>query len=120
MPGRPTIDSFSATIAAISSGSFVGVLDHREGDVLLDVHRVEERAALEEHRHAAPDGGEGLLGEAHDRLPEDAHVAVVGLCQAVDVAQRHALSGSRGPEDAEHLAARRIWRLTPARMSLPE
>src|SRR5262249_19291788 len=51
-----------------------GVLLQREGHVLLDVHRVEERASLEEHRDAAADGGELFLGEPHDGLSEDQDV----------------------------------------------
>ena len=50
-------------------------------------------------------GDELLLREADDRLAEHLHVALVGLRQAVDVPQRDALAGARGPEDAEHLAA---------------
>ena len=104
VPARPTIESFSATVSGSPRESSC-VLRERERDVLLHVHRVEERPALEEHREPAPDRGELLLGKRHHGLAEHPHVSRVGLRQPVDVSQRDALARPRGPQDADHLAA---------------
>src|SRR5258706_4193307 len=86
-------------------GRLLRVLLQREADVLLDVHRVEERAPLEEHREAPADGRELFLRQGIDGLAEDADFPVVGFRQPVDVPEAHALPRPRRPEDADDFSA---------------
>ena len=46
---RPTMSSFSSTIAPDLRLGLAGVLAQREGHVVVDVHRAEQRAVLEQH-----------------------------------------------------------------------
>ena len=81
------------------------MLPERKRDVLLDAHRVEQGASLEEHRETAADGRELLLRQGHDGLAENRHVAFVRPRQAVDVPQRDALARPGRAEDTENLPA---------------
>ena len=75
-----------------------GVLAEGERDVVEDVHRSEERSVLEEDAELAADLVQLFLAEGGNVLVPDPDLAPVGLQQADEVLQEHALSGSRrGP-----------------------
>ncbi len=80
------------------------MLAQREGDVVVEVERPEQRAVLEEHAELLAQLEEVVVGERGDRLPGDDHVALVGVEQADDVLDAHRLAGARWAEDHRHLA----------------
>ena len=59
IPASPTWSSASWTRGGSRCGGYRRLLPEREGDVLEDGHRVEERAALEHHPVALADPVEG-------------------------------------------------------------
>ena len=74
------------------------VLAQRERDVVVEVHRAEQRAVLEQHAELAPDPVQVLLAHADDVLAVDPDLARVGPQQPDDVLQQHRLAGARtGP-----------------------
>ena len=85
----------------------LGLLDllaaEAEGDVLEQREMLEERIALEHRVDVAAIGRHVLDGLA---LEQD--VALVGLLEARDHAQRRRLATSRRPEDREELALRDV------------
>ena len=56
----------------------VGVLAHRERDVLEDVQVGEQRAVLEQHAHAPAQRVDSGTAESREILAEDQHPAAVG------------------------------------------
>jgi hypothetical protein len=77
----------------------VRVLAQREGDVVEQVHRSEQRAVLEEDPESLAHPEEVVVGHVGDRLAVDEHVALVGIEQADHVLDAHRLARARGPED---------------------
>jgi hypothetical protein len=80
------------------------VLAQREGDVVVEVHRAEHRAVLEQHAEQLADLVEVLLGAARDVGALDDHRAVVGLEQADDGLEQDRLAGTGGAEHDRDLA----------------
>ena len=95
-----------------------GVLAQREGDVVEHRHRIEQRAALEEHRHPPPQRRQLLLVERVDLDAVEHDAAGVGRLEAVEQAQEHALAGARAAEDHQH-SPRRTSKSTPLSTARP-
>ena len=81
------------------------VLAQREGDVLEDRHRVEERATLEEHADLLAHRHELLLGKPRDLHAVHPDLSRVGLLEAVHVPERDGLPGPGASQDHEDLSA---------------
>ena len=81
----------------------VGVLAQREGGVVVDVHRAEQRAVLEQQAELLAHLEELVVGHVRDRLAVDEDVAGVRVEQADDQLDQHALAGSRRAEDHRDL-----------------
>src|SRR5450759_5123637 len=81
------------------------VLAQREGDVLEDRHRVEERTSLEEHAGLLAYGHELLLRQSRNLDAVHPDLARVRLFEPVHVPERHGLARAGPPEDHEHLSA---------------
>src|SRR5918997_1936955 len=62
--------------------ALVGVLAQRERRVVVDVHRAEQRAVLEQDAELLPHLEQLVVGHVRDRLAMDQHVALVGIEQA--------------------------------------
>ena len=75
------------------------VLAEREGEVVEDRHRVEQRAALEEHAELAPDAEERVLGQARDVFAVDEDVPRLRADEAADQPQQRALARAAAAED---------------------
>ena len=90
---EPAVDDLADLLLA-----FVGVLAQREGGVVVDVHRAEEGAVLEQQAELFAHLEEFVVGHVRDRLAVDEDVARIGVEQADDVLDQHALAGSRGAE----------------------
>ena len=82
----------------------LGVLAQREGDVVVEVHRAEHRAVLEQHAEQLADLVELLLGAGGDVDALDHDAALVGLEQADDGLEEHRLAGAGGAEHDADLA----------------
>jgi hypothetical protein len=63
-------------------------------DFLVEIHRAEERAVLEEHADVAPQLQQFLFAQAGHALAGHPHIALVGEEQSDDVSQQHALAGA--------------------------
>src|SRR5690348_8545246 len=75
-----------------------------EPDVLLHVHRVEERAVLKDVPDAGAEMGQVLPLERRDVQPIDGHEPRVGDDESDDVLQENALAHTRGPQQRDGLA----------------
>jgi len=101
--GHPILDADQADIlqprhhdlADLALGQ-VCVLAQREGDVVVDGHRAEQRAVLEQDPELAAHLEELRHAHARDRLAVDEHVAAVGRHQPNQVVDQHALAGPEG------------------------
>src|SRR3954454_20015461 len=83
--------------------ALVGVLAQREGDVVVEVHRAEQRAVLEEDAELLAHLEQlGVLHVRH-RLAVDEDVALVGIQQADHVLDAHRLPRARRAEDHRDL-----------------
>ena len=92
----------------------LGVLAQREGDVVVEVHRAEHGAVLEQHAEQLADLVELLLGAARDVGALDDDRALVGLEQADQGLQEHRLAGAGRTEHHADLAGRdRQGHVTP-------
>ena len=72
----------------------LGVLAQREGDVVVEVHRAEHGAVLEQHAEELADLVELALGAAGDVGALDDDRAAVGLEQADQGLEQHGLAGA--------------------------
>src|SRR4051812_20530270 len=79
--------------------ALLGVLAEREGDVVVEVHRAEHGAVLEQHPEQLADLVELLLGTRRDVDALDHDAALVRLEQADDGLEEDGLAG---PGRAEH------------------
>ncbi len=81
-------------------GRLEAVLGQVKADVFQNGQGVEERAALEDERHAV------LVHHSFgvNRFAVDQDVALVGLFEADDLLEEDALAGAAGPHDDEGLA----------------
>ena len=70
--------AFSRTISRISRSVFLVCSRSGKGDVVVQVHRAEQRAVLEQHAELAPDAVQVLLAHADDLLAVDPDLAGVG------------------------------------------
>jgi hypothetical protein len=84
----------------------LGVLAQREGDVVVEVHRPEHGAVLEQHAEELPDLVEVLLGAGGDVGALDEDLAVVGLEQADQALEEDGLAGTGRAEHHADLAGR--------------
>ena len=75
-----------------------------EPDVLEHVHRVEERAVLEDVADRGPERGQLLALELPDVLVVDNDLALVRADQADDRLEQHALAGAGRTEQRQRLA----------------
>ena len=66
----------------------VGVAPHREGDVVADAHRVEQRRVLKQEAHVLADVAELAPLQRRDVASFDEHLAAVRLHQPDDVPQQ--------------------------------
>ena len=82
------------------------VLSQREGDVVVQVHRTEQGAVLEEHADVAPQLEEFLFAQTGHALTGHPDVALVREEEAHHVAEEHALAGPRWPHHDRDLAGR--------------
>src|SRR5205823_1093048 len=82
-----------------------GMPPQREGDVLKDVHRVEERPFLKRHPELAAEAVQLHRLHVTDVLTIDNDVSAVRLHQSDDVLERHALADARSAHDHQRLAA---------------
>ena len=80
------------------------MLPQREGDVVVDVHRPEQGAVLEQDAELAADLVELFLAEGGDVLVADPDLAPVGLQETDQVLQEHAFSRSGRAEHQSDLA----------------
>ena len=83
--------------------ALVGVLAQREGGVVVDVHRAEQRPVLEQQAELLAHLEQLVVGHVGHRLAVHEHVAGVRVEQADDVLDQHALAGARGAEDHRDL-----------------
>jgi hypothetical protein len=82
------------------------VLAQREGDVVEEVHRPEERAVLEQHAEELPDFVELVLARLHDVDAVDDDRAALRLEQADQRLEEHRLAGARGAQQHGDLPRR--------------
>ena len=82
------------------------VLAQREGDVVVEVHRAEHGAVLEQHAEELADLVEVALGAARDVGALDEDRALVGLEQADERLEEDRLAGARRTEHHADLAGR--------------
>jgi hypothetical protein len=80
------------------------VLAQTVGDVLTDGDRIEERSPLEEHRDASAHERHALLGHRRDLVAVEGDRASVGVEQADEQLEHHALADARAAEDGDRLA----------------
>ena len=81
------------------------MLAQRKGDVLEDVHGVEERAALKQHPELFPHAVQLFLGMIGDVFILDDDAAAVRRFQSEHVPQRDRLAAPRSAEDDQDFAA---------------
>src|SRR3712207_5794478 len=74
------------------------VLAQRDGDVVEEVHRAEQRTVLEEHAEELPDLVELVLAGLHQVDVVDDDRALLGLEQADQRLEEDRLAGAGGPE----------------------
>src|SRR6478752_583711 len=80
------------------------VRTQREGDVVVEVHRAEHGAVLEQHAEQLADLVELLLGARGDVDALDHDAALVGLEQPDDGLEKDRLAGAGGAEHDADLA----------------
>jgi hypothetical protein len=102
-PISPTISSFAETIAR-TCDSDLRVLAQREGHVVVDAHRSEQGAVLEEHAEEAPHLVQVALGQPGQVLVADPYRAPVGLQQADQRFQEDRLAGTGRAQQDRDLA----------------
>ena len=96
----------SITSSRISALRLLGVLDEREGHVLLDGKRIEQRRSTETSMpNLRRTRLSSIVVERHDVLAVDPDVAAVGLEQAHEVLHQHRLALPRAADDDVDLAA---------------
>ncbi len=83
--------------------ALVGVLAQREGRVVEDVHRAEERAVLEQDTELLAHLEELVVGHARYRFAVDQHIAFVRVEQADHVLDADRLARAGGAEDHRDL-----------------
>ena len=79
--------------------ALLGVLAQREGDVVVQVHRAEQRPVLEEQAELLAHVEQIVVGHVGHRLAVDQAVALVGVQQADHVLDADRLAGARRAED---------------------
>ena len=83
--------------------ALVGVLAERERDVVVEVHRAEERAVLEQDAELLAHLEELVVGHRRHGLAVHEHVALVRIEQADHVLDADRLPGARRAEDHRDL-----------------
>src|SRR5215211_512996 len=84
--------------------ALVRVLAEREADVVVEVHRAEERAVLEQDAELLAHLEQVVVRHVGDGLAVDEDVAVVGIEQPDHVLDADGLARARGAEDHRDLA----------------
>ena len=82
--------------------ALLGVLAQRERDVVVEVHRAEQRAVLEQQPELLAHLEQLVVGHVRDRLAVHDDVALVGVQQADHVLDADRLPGPRGADDHRH------------------
>ena len=82
--------------------ALLGVLAKRERDVVVHVHRPEQRAVLEQQAELLAHLEQLVVGHVRDRLAVDEDVALVGIQQPDHVLDADRLTGAGRPEDHRH------------------
>ena len=100
VPFSPTSSSFSATMFEISSGDFSRCSVEVKPDVFADGERIEQRAGLEDERHAVFGGDFRRL----DGFAVDEDFAGVRRFQPDEVLEQNALAAAARPHDDENFA----------------
>jgi hypothetical protein len=77
----------------------------RKRNILSNRERIVKSGLLEEEAHLLSDFAELVKGQAGNILPMDADRARVGLFEAYDDPQQHALAGSASPEHGKGFTA---------------
>src|SRR5690625_774384 len=85
----------------------LGVLAQRECDVVVEIHRAEHRAVVEQHAEQLADLVELLLLASRHVGAFDDDRALIGLQQADQRLQEHRLAGAGGAEHDRDLAGRK-------------
>ena len=83
--------------------ALVRVLAQREGGVVEDVHRAEQRAVLEQQPELLAHLEELVVGHVGDGFAVNEHVSGIGIQQPDDVLDQDALARARRPEDHRDL-----------------
>ncbi len=108
MPVTPTISSSPLTIFWIwsSSSSFRS----RSGNATFSptLRRIEERAALKDHRDLLAHRSHLLIAEAGDVLAGNQNPSPLRLQKAHDLLQRHRLAHSGAAKDAQRLSRQHL------------
>src|SRR5919106_3662705 len=86
--------------------ALVGVLAERERRVVVDVHRAEQRAVLEQDAELLAHLEQLVVRHVGDRLAVHQHIALVRVEQADHVLDAHRLARARGAEDHRDLVVR--------------
>ena len=82
------------TISVDVGLALVGVLAQREGHVVKEVHRTEQRAVLEEHAELLAHLEQAVVGHVRHGLAVHEHVALVGVEQSDHVLDADRLTGT--------------------------
>jgi hypothetical protein len=82
------------------------VLAQREGDVVVEVHRAEQRAVLEQHPVELADLVELALAATHEVDVVDDDRVLLGLDQPDQGLEEHGLAGARRAQQHADLAVR--------------
>jgi hypothetical protein len=98
----------------------VEILAHRDLDVLLDCECRKQGTVLEQHAHAHVHGHALLLARLVEVDTEHLHRARLLRRQSEHCAQQHRLSGARGADEAQYLAAIDLERKLVEHHLLPE
>jgi hypothetical protein len=86
--------------------ALLGVLAQREGDVVIQRKRAEQRAVLKQHAELLAHLKQLGVAESRHRLAVHDHIALVRVQQADDVLDAHGLAGARRADDHRDLA---LW-----------
>ena len=95
MPASPTWSSAASVRLAIAALREPELLAQREGHVLPAAHRVEQRAALEDHPVALAHLVQPAAAQARDVDPADLDAPAVGTQQPQQVLEEDRLSRRR-------------------------
>ena len=103
-PSRPTISSFSVTTALTLRLGQLGVFAQREGNIVVDVHRAEQRAVLEQHAEQLAYLVEASLRQLGEVLVVDPDRSAIRLEQPDQGLEEDRLAGTGRSKQDRYLA----------------